>query len=527
MGTRDHRTPVLIIGGGLTGLATAFFLARQGVRATLVERHPTESIMPKARAFNPRTVEILRGHGLADEVRARRSYLADFPEMIGADTLAGQERFRVDFADHYRAPVELSPVAWAAIDQDELERLLRARAIAAGADIRFDTEMISLDSRTDGVEVVVRESAGTEYRIGADYLVAADGHRAGIRAGLGIGTDQALPPALGAYIIFAADLTEAMRGRRFILAYLDKPTPNTTLVPVGPNRWTISFGYAPGERPSDYTEERCTELTRQAIGLSDVDITLLPPVPGRPEKVAHTSATGGGVIAHRFRDGRVFLIGDAAHTVPPSGAYGASTGIADAHNLAWKLTAVLAGHGAPALLDTYDAERRPVALATLAHTLDVMRARGTGTVEDNAALDDLTMIFGYRYTSAAVHTEHPGGITSDPRTATGEPGLRAPHVWLARNGTRFSTTELCAGVWTLLTGPEDDWDAEVKSAPVAIDAYRVGTDLADPDGTFLASFGLTGTGATLIRPDGFVAWRSAARPAEPVLHQAMRGLLGH
>ncbi|QWF85357.1 FAD-dependent oxidoreductase [Amycolatopsis sp. CA-230715] len=532
-GVNEHTTPVLIVGGGVSGLSAALFLARQGVRATLVERHPTESIVPKARAFNPRTMEIYRGYGMEAEIRERQSYLADLPEMIGADSLAGEERFRFDLSAHVQSPSGVSPTDWAAIDQDELERLLRAHAVAAGADIRFGTELVSFDATADGVSAVARDlDSGSEYRIDAAYLVAADGHRAGIRKKLGIGADEALPPGRGAYIIFEADLTEALRGRRFILAYLDQPAPGTALVPVGENRWTIGFAYAPGigEREEDFTEQHCVDLTRRAIGLSDVDITLLPPFPGRPEKVAHSTAGSGAVLADRFREGRVFLVGDAAHVVPPSGSYGASTGIADAHNLAWKLTAVLRSHAGPALLDTYEAERRPVARTTLDHTLKVLQARGTGSAEDNAAVDDITMMFGYRYDSAAVQGSPAAGSVRDPRTATGEPGLRAPHVWLERAGNRFSTTELCTEFWALLVGPDGDWTAaEAVATELGIDlrTYRVGAELRDPEDRFLASYGLTRTGASLVRPDGFVAWRAPAEPddADAELRQALTTLL--
>jgi putative polyketide hydroxylase len=533
----DQKTPVLIVGGGVTGLSTALFLARQGIRPVLIERHPSESIMPKARAFNPRTMEIYRGYGLAKDIADRKSYLADFPDMVGADTLAGEERFRMNLSAHVEAPAGVSPADWAPIDQDELERLLHARAVEAGADVRFNTEMTNLDPSADGVSVLARDlGTGSEYRIDADYLVAADGHRAGIRNLLGIGADQALPPGRGAYIIFEADLAEATRGRKFILAYLSQPAPNTALVPVGKNRWTMGFAYAPGigESEADFTEAHCIDLARRAIGLPDVPITLLPPIPGRPEKVAHTSTGSGAVIAHRFQEGRIFLAGDGAHVVPPSGSYGASTGIADAHNLAWKLVAVLNGTAGPALLNTYEIERRPIAQITLEHAVNLMQTRGGGTAEDNEAIDDITMIFGYRYLSPAVRTEQPAPdrLTQDPRKPTGEPGLRAPHVWLERNGNRFSTTELCTEFWTLLIGPDGDGWAEAAKAEVAelgidLRAYRIGAELQDPEQRLLGSYGLTDTGASLIRPDGFVAWRSASQPddAQTQLHQALTGLL--
>ncbi|MFD9895436.1 FAD-dependent oxidoreductase [Amycolatopsis sp. NPDC059027] len=529
----DHRTPVLIVGGGVTGLSMALFLARQGLRPTLVERHPTTAIMPQARAFNPRTLEIYRAYGLEAEIRQRVSILADMPDMIGAATLAGAERFHLT-ADQ-QPPAGLSPTDWAMIDQDELELLLRAHAEAAGADVRFATSLTSFDEHGEGVVATVRESGtGNEYRVRADYLVAADGHRAGIRHRLGIGVDGPGVLHRAAHFLFDADLTEVLRGRRFHLAYFDEPVPGTVLVPLRQwGRWMLGVPYASSdERPEDYTEQRCAELVRLATGVPDLDLELVPPVPGRVDKITHLGI--GGWVAHRYRAGRVFVIGDAAHVVPPAGSYGANTGIADAHNLAWKLLAVINGHAGPALLDSYETERRPVATATLDHALALLRARQVGAAAELDTVDDITMIFGYRYASSAVHTEPSttDGPTQDPTTCTGEPGLRAPHVWLQRNGTKLSTIDLYDGAWCVLAGPGGTaWRAAAEAAAarlgVPLTVHQLGTDLHDADGRFLEAHGIGGAGVTVVRPDGFVAWRSADLPADPreTLTGALAGLL--
>jgi putative polyketide hydroxylase len=274
-------------------------------------------------------------------------------------------------------------------------------------------------------------------------------------------------------------------------------------------------------------------MLRQAIGLPDVEITLLPPIPGRPAKVAHSAAGGGGSVAHRFRQGRIFLVGDAAHVVPPTGSYGASTGIADAHNLAWKLTSVLNGHAGPGLLDTYEEERRPVARTTLYHAMSLLQARMSGGDEDNEVTDDITMMFGYRYESSAVRLEAETDIpVQDPRTHTGEPGLRAPHVWLEQRGKRFSTTELCTEFWSLLIGPDGgQWEEAGKSvaAELGVDlrTCRIGAELRDPDDRLLDCYGITAAGCSLVRPDGFVAWRHQAGSAhaEPTLRCVIANLL--
>ncbi|MGI5160126.1 FAD-dependent oxidoreductase [Microbispora sp. CA-102843] len=518
-GPYDRRTAVLIVGGGITGLSAALFLTRLGVRPILVERHPSTAITPQARAFNPRSMEIYRALGLEEEIRGRQSILAGLPEMIGADTLAGRERFRVDLLAHVRPPATVSPTDWAMIDQDELERIVRSHAESGGADIWFGTELVSLDCDADGVTAVVRDlGAGAERRIRADYLVAADGHRAGIRGRLGIGVDQPGPVTHVAYFVFDADLTAALRGRRFLLAYLDRPATGTVLVPLRtPGRWMLAVPYhpEPGETPGDFSEQRCAALARLATGVADLDLTLVPPVPGWPRKVSHS--TVGGWVAHRYRAGRVFFAGDAAHVVPPAGSYGANTGIADAHNLAWKLAAVIAGRAGETLLDTYEQERRPVARLTLETAMRHLTGRHGGTGKDVTAIDDLSMIFGYRYDSAAVCARTPGPDTpvEDPRAPSGRPGLRAPHVWLEREGTRLSTLDLFTGAFTLLIGPDGAEWAAAAPGHAWLDVHRIGAGLRDPEDRFCGAYGITRTGAILVRPDGFVGWRARDLPPQP------------
>jgi putative polyketide hydroxylase len=552
----DHKTVVLIVGGGIAGLSAALLLARQGIRPVLVERHPSTALLPQARAFNPRSMEIYRALGLEEEIRGRTSILTDLPEMIGAETLTGEEHFRLDVLAQVRPPATVSPTDWAMIDQDELEHIVRAHAERSGADVRFGTELVSFNATSTatsanagvgagggGVTTMVRDvGSGAEYRIHADYLIAADGHRAGIRHELGIGADGPGVLFPVANFIFDADLNTALRGRRFLLAYLDRPTTGTALVPLREfGRWALGVPYHPerGESPDDFTDQRCAELAREAVGIPDLELTLVPPMPGSDQKVFSTRI--GGWVARRYRAGRVFFVGDAAHVVPPTGSYGANTGIADAHNLAWKLAAVIKGQAGDTLLDTYEDERRPVARTTLETAMRLLRARHEGTGDDATAVDDLEMILGYRYDSAAVLTEPaipvgpvgPVGLVEDPRQPSGRPGLRAPHVWLDRAGTRLSTLDLFIGAFTVLAGPDgENWTAAAKKAAaslaVELNIHHIGVELHDPDDRLLDPYGITRAGASLIRPDGFVAWRASHLPRRPEddLRQVLAHLLG-
>ncbi|WP_116204115.1 FAD-dependent oxidoreductase [Amycolatopsis circi] len=532
----DLETPVLVVGGGIAGLSTAFFLGRLGIRSTLVERHPSTAILPQARAINPRSMEIYRSLGLEAEIRAQTSILADMPEMIGTETLIGEERFRIDQLAMIRPAAALSPTDWALIDQDDLERIVRAHAETNGADVRFGAELVSLETEDEGVTALVRElETGTERRIRAQYVVAADGHRAGVRKLLGVGADVALPAVETTYAVFDADLTEALRDRRFLLAYLDRPTQGTVLVPLRTfGRWMLGVPNppAPADDSEEAAERQCVEFVRAAVGDPDLEVTLVPPVPGWSRKVSHSST--GGWVADRLRVGRVFFAGDAAHVVPPSGSYGATTGIQDAHNLAWKLAAVLGGVAGPQLLATYEQERLPVARVTLEQALLLLRVRHSGSQDELTSIDDMAMMFGYRYDSAAIRAEGPvpAELVADPHEPTGLPGLRAPHVWLSRDGGRVSTVDLFTGSFTVLAGPDGEaWTtaaARVASTlGIEMPAYRIGAELRDTGGEFSRSYGLSASGATLVRPDGFVCWRSAEAVADPEseLREVLSGLL--
>ena len=298
--------------------------------------------------------------------------------------------------------------------------------------------------------------------------------------------------------------------------------------------WVFGTGYAPqfGESLADFPEERCVELVRAAAGLPDVAVSFRSQIPGADVKA--TRLRHRRPVAQQYRAVRIFLAGDAAHIVPPGG-FGANTGIQDAHNLAWKLAAVLRGEASPALLDTYEAERRPVGLFTMGQAL----ARWGSRVGEEAAgdgerpLDYAAVALGYRYRSAAVvgapADERPAYAAAD-LTASRAPGL--PHVWLERNGERLSTIDLFGRGFVLLAGSAGaDWVDAVRSvAGAELWPYRIGDggDLDDPEGRWAAAYGVAADGAVLVRPDGVVAWRAAAGSSAPAaaLASAISAVLG-
>jgi putative polyketide hydroxylase len=269
------------------------------------------------------------------------------------------------------------------------------------------------------------------------------------------------------------------------------PGAEGLFVASGRHRWGYGWELQDGD-PTTPTPEQVVERIRASAGLPHLDVELQ----------GAFEWTFGAELAARFRSGPVFLVGDAATRTSPRRATGMNTGIAAAHNLAWKLAWVLRGWADEALLDTYEEERRPVGLANAQRSLlqreDPHEASG---------LED----FGVTYSSAAIatmdHVEPPATIGE--RAA---PGRRAPHGWLDLTGRRVSTLDLFDGRLTLLTGSGgSDWCAAaqrlaVDDLPLAV--LRLGPDVPDPDGSLGLRYGVGARGAVLIRPDGFVAWQA-------------------
>jgi 2-polyprenyl-6-methoxyphenol hydroxylase-like FAD-dependent oxidoreductase len=539
--------PVLIVGGSLVGLSTALFLRWHGIDVLAVERHAGTAINARAGHFHLRTVEILRSAGLEDAVRRKSE--EQYPPDGGinnVESLAGREI--ANYFPNLNAGVdEFSPTVRLFINQDALEPILRARAEELGARLRYRTECTSLEQDADGVTTVIRDlGSGAESSVRAKYVVAADGNRSAVRERLGIGMHGhgLLSHSITIYFRVLADLGPLLKDRNQGVHYVTNPlmrgffrldrSGNAGFLVVNlvgdTSRPEIvaAFPSAPWANVAEgITERRALELLRAAIGVPDIPVVI--------ENIATWRAEAN--CADRFRDGRVFLAGDAAHVVPPNGGYGGNTGVQDAHNLAWKLALTLTGVAGPGLLDTYDAERRPVGELTVeqAFTRYVTRvAPYLGTENTQPIVDDFSMEIGYRYDSPAVMLE-PGSppLHEHPRESKGRPGARAPHVFLDRDGTRLSTLDLFGRNFVLLAGPEGrPWaDAALAAARelgVALDAFVVGgAGLADTGGSFPGAFGISPSGAVLVRPDGFVGWRAvdAAGAPEKALRHALQSLL--
>ncbi|MFJ4670368.1 FAD-dependent oxidoreductase [Kitasatospora purpeofusca] len=530
----DDRVPVLIVGGSLVGLSAALFLGRLGVRHLLVEKHADTSRHPRGRGNNVRTMELYRVAGIEAAIREAASVLAPNHGILQAPSLTGEEQewlFRE--IDPGGRLARFSPSSWCLCSQNDLEPVLRHAARDLGADIRFGTELLSFEQDDEGVTALLRSrETGEERTVRAQYLVAADGPRSPARTALGIGQTGKGELFHNVSITFRAKrLAEAVGDRHFIACYLTNPEADGALLPVD-NReeWVFHAPWHPehGEPLEAFTDERCARHIRAAVGMPELDVE----VTGRaPWHAAERVAEG-------YSSGRVFLAGDSAHEMSPTGAFGSNTGIQDAHNLAWKLAAVLCGWAGPGLLDTYGQERRPVARVTSERA----SARSAEHSHPGYAVVPgvgrqagvLAVALGYRYPQGAVTGTDPGGpVVPEAFESVGEPGSRAPHQWLLRAGVRLSTLDLYEQTMVLLTGSAGTaWQEGARRAAdrlaVPLEAFRIGPDGEDdlapePGEDFAALHGIGPDGALLVRPDGFVAWR-AQGPAEDPAGEVERAL---
>lgn len=528
-----EEVPVLVVGGSLVGMTTAMLLGKHEVAATVVERHPGTAIHPRAAFLLQRSVEILRESGIEDQVREESLQQFD-PDgaVMSVRSLAGEE-IAYHIANLNEGVRDMSPSERTFVSQIALEPRLQARAEELGADVHFSTELIDFSEDGTGVTATVADRVTGETReIRAQYMVAADGPRSTVRDRLGIGVEGHGVFSKAVTIYFKADVSGLLRGRNLSVVLVNNPELRGFFRFEKPYRSAFLVVHTVGDPDDpvtdiwpDRSDAEWIELVNAALGTDEVQVEI--------DDVMRWEAVAD--VADSYGTERVLLAGDAAHAVPPYGGYGGNMGIHDAHNFAWKLAMVLAGTAGPGLLATYEPERRPIARFTAeqAYTRYVQRAAPYLATDDlHPIVDDLTIDLGHRYHSAAV-VEAPDADTTvhdNPRELHAVAGSRAPHVWLERDGTKLSTLDLFGDSFVLIGGPNADalsqrWLAAFATAGLALDIHLVGaTGLRDPDGAFLATYALCRSGAVVVRPDGFVAWRSADDPDGP--QTDLTGVLG-
>lgn len=564
--------PVLIVGGGGAGLTASMLLSQLGVDTLLVSALPTTSILPKAHVLNQRTMEIMTDVGAADEIYRRGTppeqmrYSAYYAGFAGPDPVYGRQIGRMESWGAGGLDVD-----WAAasachqtnLPQIRLEPVLKARAEAlAPGRVRFHTELVDVVQDADGVTATVRDkSAGTETVVRARYLLACDGGRT-IGRRIGVEMQGARDVMRIVSIYMSADLSRWARDPDVLIRWLWIPQRGqlATLVPMGPDHWgpdseewVFHLNYETGDTRSIDDAQVVADM-KHALGLPDLDATV--------HVVSRWSLEG--ILADRFQVGRIFMVGDAAHRHPPTGGLGLNSAVHDAHNLCWKLAAVLSGNAGEELLATYEAERRPVDARNVQRSMEngmnhvvVGEAMGfvrRAEVDANLAalrqsLDDVAhrrsalaaiatqsmefrehhVEYGQRYVSRAIVADDvPASAQLDdvhlyvPGTS---PGAPLPHAELEDvDGVRHPLMSLVRPGEFLLVAGEDgapwcDAAREVaETTGVPLRAVRIGHldgDYRDPRCSWLRQREIGPRGAVLVRPDRFVGWRSMTDVADP------------
>jgi 2,4-dichlorophenol 6-monooxygenase len=562
-------------------------LARQGIDHLLVNDRPGTSDLPKAHVLNQRAMEILEDCGVAEEIAARSTpasqmaATAYYAGFVGRDPDCGRRIARLECwgaggeNEEWRAAS-----AWRQLNlpQIRLEPILKAGAekLSPGR-IRFNHELLELTQDDEGVTALVRDNGtGESYSVRSEYLIGADGGRRvagqiGVTyEGLGVVTETATLHVSADFSRWATDPDVLIR---WILC--PESGAMVVMVPMGPERWgpeseewVIHFNY-PVDDPRAQSDEQVEADVRRAIGLADTPITI--------HKITRWSVDA--VMASAFRIGRVFLVGDAAHRHPPTGGLGLTSAIHDAHNLCWKLAAVVAEQASPGLLETYEPERRSAdernaqrslenavnqfAIVTTAgvshentgeqnwanlrriwsggpedaeHRSQVLRAIRMQSMEFN----ELNVELGYAYDSAAIVPDGSPAPTPVDQVRVYEPSTRPgaplPHAWIDdEDGRRRPIKDLVdPGRFLLIAGEKGGaWceaASQIAETGVPLDSVRIGHidgELFDPRCMWARRREIEPDGAILVRPDRFVGWRSRSAAEAPLdeLSQALGRIL--
>ncbi|MEU9289223.1 FAD-dependent monooxygenase [Streptomyces sp. NPDC048275] len=567
---------VLIVGSGPAGASAALFLSTLGIDNIVITKYRWTANTPRAHITNQRAMEIFRDMGIEDQVLADATAHGLVGDTVFCTSIAGEEIGRIhtwgtrpDREADYRLA---SPCLTVDIPQTYLEPILVKNATVRGTQTRFSTEYLSHTQDDTGVTVRVRDRlTGQEHDIRAKYLIGADGARSRVAEDIGLPYEGAMDIAGSMNITFKADIESYVGHRPSVLYWVIQPGANVGGIGAGLvrmvrpwNEWLIVWGYDINSEPPVVDEAEAVRIVRQLLGMPDLEV-----------EITGTSLWGNNeMYATHLQKGRVFCAGDAIHRHPPSNGLGSNTSIQDSYNLAWKIAAVLRGQADPSLLETYSAERAPVAerIVTRANKssrefADIFQALGVLDAKDEAemqarieerkantpegvakraalvaAMETKNYEFnahgvelGQFYESTAIVSDGTRPVPSRDEdlyhVMSTSPGAHVPHAWVGDNVTKLALMDLAPYTrWTLITGVAGENWAEA--------AEKVAQDLGIPLETVVIGPGREVTdlyydwarlreveesGAILVRPDKHVAWRSTSLADDPAA--ALRGAL--
>ena len=531
------RTDVLVVGAGPVGLSLAIELGHRGIGCLVVERNDRVGYSPRAKTTNVRSREHLRRWGIADALRQASPIAPDYPpDVVFATRMNGHELARFENAFNGRRVRDerySEEAQW--VPQYTVEEVMRTHATSLpGVAVTFDTELNSLRQDGDGVTSEITDlRTGDTRTVHSAYLVGADGARSFVREAIGARMAGSKDALRNYSIIFRAPelRARATMGDAIMYWMVNGEVPGM----LGPmdmhGLWFFMATKLPGS--ADPATVDPVHLIRTGTGLAGLPIEIIRNDPW----------TAHSLVADRYADGRAFLAGDACHLHPPFGGFGMNMGIGDAVDLGWKLAAALQGWGGPALLGTYQTERRPVHERTIRESqinyaslgnafarpeleqdgpeADAVRREVGATIAQtkDREFHTLGLVLGARYQGSPILAEDPA--ESPPEhfrdyTPSAYPGCLAPHAWLADGSSLYDHFGL--GFTLLVTGEHDP-------APFIQAAAKAGIPLTvitpgDPrlPALYAARF-------ALIRPDQHVAWRGDAVPANPAT--LLQHLTGH
>ncbi|WP_353193456.1 FAD-dependent monooxygenase [Pandoraea pnomenusa] len=576
--------PVLIVGAGPAGLTMALLLRQYGIEALTINRYAWTANTPRAHYQNQRSIEILRELGLEAEVGAQGMPTELAQHVVWTETLAGVEFARIPTYMKTRQDAfrKASPCRSVNIAQSLLEPIMASAAMARGAAIRWNHELIDVQQDADGVTALIEDRTDARrYRVRCQYLVGADGARSRVAEAVGIAHTGQAGWGAAVNVWFKADLTRYCAHRPGFLYWTNRPgvdfwVGSGGFVNVKPwNEWVMSFMYDPAHGAPDLSVDAMSARVRALVGDDDLAVEILSVNPWQMN----------ALVADRMRAGRVFIAGDAVHRHPPSGGLGSNTSMQDAYNLAWKLAAVLRSDAGEALLDSYEAERLPVAqkvvqrsMQNIDYFIQVARALGfeegqspeqgwrryqalhedsADGAQRRATLREALALQQYhfcahgtelntRYDNGALAPEASSAPSGSEEPAVDaelhylpstRPGASLPHTWVAQGAAHASTLDLCRpGRLTLLCGHgHARWReaaaqvAQCVGVPVDVVAIGVGLDWRDIDDDWHDLRQFEDGGCVLVRPDKVVAWRSQttvdAEGAGAALLRAVRQVL--